>query len=209
MGVTMRFYLWAAAGIAIAALTSCNSLSKDECAAADWSVIGQADGASGKDPQDRFAAHVKSCARINVVPDQTRWYEGYQLGLTRYCTPLNGLSRGEAGDAYYNVCPPATSASFLRGYGLGQQAYRIRSRISSLRSDVSFKDMQADRNYDAIKRTEDTNQRRALRDEIDRLDRDIRRAEREIADLEFDLYAIERDIEAFRRNPNGRIVPGY
>ncbi|MGL3605770.1 DUF2799 domain-containing protein [Rhizobium sp. G187] len=204
----MRIYLWAAVGMALAALSSCNSMSKEECAAADWSVIGQADGGAGENPQERFAAHVKSCARINVVPDQTQWYQGYQVGLTRYCTPLNGLSRGEAGDAYYNVCPAETSAGFLRGYGLGQQAYRARSRISSLKSDVSFKDMQIDRNYDAIKRTEDGKMRRTLRDEIDRLERDIRRAEREIADLEFDLYAIERDVEAFRRNPNGP-VPGY
>ena len=37
----------------------------------------------------------------------------------RYCTPLNGLRRAEAGDANYDVCAPELAGEFLLGNGLG------------------------------------------------------------------------------------------
>jgi hypothetical protein len=35
-------------------LSGCQTISKDECLAADWRVIGEHDGAEGFDPQIRF-----------------------------------------------------------------------------------------------------------------------------------------------------------
>ncbi len=196
--------------VVLLGLASCNSLSKEECAAADWRVIGDTDGAAGYNPQERFAAHTKSCARIKLVPDQTKWYEGYQTGIVRYCTPLSGLTHGEAGDGYHNVCSPQTEPGFMRGYSLGKRAHELRSRMDSLRSDVSFKEMEIDRKYNDLKNTQDDNQRRAIRDQIDQLDRDIRRARRDAGDVEFQLGAVQRDIDWFRQNPQAPLpLPGY
>ncbi len=55
-------------------LGSCATMSKEECVAADWRVVGETDGAAGYDPQSRFAAHAKSCEKAGVVPDQSLWY---------------------------------------------------------------------------------------------------------------------------------------
>lgn len=204
----MRVWALLAACVALIGLASCNSMSKEECVAADWKVIGDADGSAGHDPQERFAAHVKSCARIKIVPDQTTWFAGYQTGLKRYCTPLNGLSRGEAGDTYYNVCPVETATGFLRGYSLGQKAHQWRSRVDSARSEESFKEMRIDQRYQDLKNAKDDNERRSIRDEIDDLDRDIRRARRDIGDAEYALQDVEREVDWFRRNPNAA-QPGY
>ena len=206
----MRLMLICIGMLVLCVLASCHSMSKEECMAADWRVIGDADGAAGYSPQERFSAHVESCARIKIVPDQTRWNEGYQIGLQRYCTPLNGLARGEAGAAYHNVCPPETGEGFLRGYGLGRKLHDARSRLDSLRSDIRSREARTDERYRALKEAKDDNQRRIIRGEIDDLDRDIRRAQREIRDREYDVDTAQRDVDWFRSNPNASMPPpGY
>lgn len=194
----------------LAGLSSCNSMSKEECAAADWKVIGETDGAAGRNPQDRFAAHVKSCARIKVVPDQTVWYQGYQTGIVRYCTPLSGLTHGEAGDGYHNVCSPELEPGFMRGYGLGRKVYELKSRLSSLQTEQTSKEMDMDRRYNELKAAPDDGQRRIIRDAIEQLDRDIRRARRDAGDVEVQLGAAQRDADWFRQNPQAPMsMPGY
>lgn len=206
----MRVALWGALVVSTVALSSCNSMSKEECAAADWAIIGETDGASGHNPQERFAAHVKSCARIKIVPDQTKWYEGYQVGVRRYCTPLNGLSRGEAGDAYHNVCPSELAGEFLRGYGVGQKAYGARSRVNSLRDGISSKYASINNLYQQMRETQDEQARRNIRDEIDRLDREIRMARLDQSDAELALYSVQREVDAFRSASGGPVItPGY
>lgn len=206
----MRLAIAIALSACAVGLASCNSLSKEECRAADWRVIGEADGAAGYDPQSRFADHSKSCARIKIVPDQSLWNEGYKVGVTRYCTPLNGLQRGEAGDSYYNVCPPNLSSGFLKGYGIGKRAHEARSRLNSLRNEVSSKQAQIDSLYNELKQTQDQQRKADIRQQIDDLDRDIRWARQNAYDAETDLYPIELDVQRFRQNPNAILVPaGY
>lgn len=191
----------------LVSIASCNTMSKEECRVADWAVVGDTDGAAGHDPQTRFADHVRSCSKSGAVPDQTRWYEGYQAGIKRYCTPLNGASTGEAGRAYHNVCPPELATDFMRGYSLGKRVHDLRSRINSLNSSVSSSEYEADRLYDEMKKAADKD-RRAIRDRIDDLERDRRRARREADDLGYELSEAERDLAFFRQNPMAQFSPG-
>lgn len=206
----MRPVLFTLLALCLMGVASCYSLTKEECASADWKAIGEADGAAGYDPQDRLADHAKACARIEVVPDKTLWNRGYESGLLRYCTPLNGLARGEAGDRYRNVCPAGNADSFLRGYGIGKRAYEIRSRIEDLKSEISANEDRIDDLRDALRQTEDEERARIIRRQMDDLDRDVRWAELSLAEAEFALVPIEREIAFFRRNPEQRPpVPGY
>ncbi|CAD7028020.1 hypothetical protein REJC140_02574 [Pseudorhizobium endolithicum] len=189
-------------------LASCNTMSKEECRVADWAVVGDTDGAAGYDPQSRFADHVRSCSKSGSVPDQTRWYEGYQAGIRRFCTPLNGASTGEAGRTYHNVCPAETAADFMRGYSLGKRVHDLRSRINSLNSSVSSSEYEIDRLYDEMKKAADKD-RRGIRDRIDDLERDRRRARRKADDLGYELSEAERDLAFFRQNPMAQLSPGY
>lgn len=190
-------------------LVSCNTLSKEECVAADWRVVGETDGASGYDPQERFAGHTKSCERVRIVPDQTLWYQGYQAGLVRYCTPLNGLARGQAGDAYANVCPPASAAGFLRGYGIGSRQYQLQSRLSSLRGDMAFKESDIDQMARKL-RDAKPEEKGDLRDRIDQREREVRRLREDLRDAEYDLERAARDAAWFQQDPDRPApVPGY
>ncbi len=205
----MRFMPWVGMAAVLMSLASCNTMSKEECRVADWRVVGDTDGAAGHNPQSRFADHVKSCAKSGATPDQTLWYEGYQSGITRYCTPLSGSTNGEAGRAYHNVCSPQLEPGFMRGYGLGKRVYDLRSRIASLRSDMNSRESEIERLYDDMKKADDKARRR-MRDRIDDLDRDRRRLRREADDLGYELSNAERDLEFFRSSPNARLSPpGY
>ena len=189
------------------ALASCASMSKEECVSADWRVVGETDGAAGHDPQSRFAAHTKACQKIGIVPDQTRWFEGYQQGLVRYCTPLNGLSSGQAGRTYHNVCPAASADGFLRGYRLGRAEYDKRQTVQSLNSQIRAIEGQSDElgkllAAGGIDEQEAKVRQFRYRGEIMRLRLELQQAERE-------LSVIQRDGEIFASNPDIVLPPRY
>ncbi len=204
----MRLTYWAApAAIALlAGLSSCQSLSKDECLVADWQVIGENDGAAGQDPQGRFAQHVKACARVNVVPDQTLWNQGYKTGLVRYCTPRSGLQAGRSGKAYHNVCPVETQDGFLRGYNLGHAAYSKQSSINSLTNRINSLEYQIEQAKGGSKKK---GSKKWSKDEVKRMRRQVHDLQRDRDDLERDLDLINRDIDWFNQDPNASIPSRY
>lgn len=191
-------------------LASCNTLSKEECVAADWRVIGESDGAAGYEPQERFAAHAKSCERVKIVPDQTIWYQGYQAGLVRYCTPMSGLMHGQAGHGYSNVCPPETAPGFLRGYTLGNRQNSQQSRLSSLQSDYGSKEAEIDDLSRKLKDAPDAD-RRDIRRRMDDLEDDMRRIRREQRGVQDELDDTSAEVQWFQQNPNAAppAMPGY
>lgn len=195
----MRLLPLIGAATVIVSLAACNSMSKGECRVADWRVIGDTDGAAGYNPQSRFADHVKSCARISVSPDQTIWYEGFQSGIRRFCTPLGGAAAGEAAKPYNNACPPELEGEFMRGYVVGKRVGDLRYRVSSLESGIRAKDYEINRKYDEMKQEKDERRRREIRNQIDDLDRDTRRMRREVDDVKYELQDAQRDLDYFRQ----------
>ena len=189
------------------ALASCASMSKEECVSADWRVVGETDGAAGHDPQSRFAAHTKACQKIGIVPDQTRWFEGYQQGLVRYCTPLNGLSSGQAGRTYYNVCPQASADGFLRGYRLGRAEYTKRQTVQSLNSQIRGVEGQSNE-VDKLLAAGELDEQEARARQF-RYRRDIARLRLELQQAERELSVIQRDTEIFASNPDIVLPPRY
>ncbi|MEM5474052.1 DUF2799 domain-containing protein [Hoeflea sp. AS60] len=182
--------------LACLVLGSCQTLSKEECAVADWRVIGEQDGAAGYNPQDRFARHVKACSKAGVAADQSAWYQGYQQGLPRYCTPLNGLSVGSQGNSYGNVCPANLDAGFREGYELGRVHYSKKREISSLESRIRSLEQQIRDDEKLI--SAGSEDRRTLERRIDDNRRNIRGMDRDIGRLQSELRRIEDDMEDFR-----------
>lgn len=177
---------------------SCQTMSKEECAVADWRVVGEQDGAAGYAPQQRFAQHAKSCQKAGVPADQTLWYQGYQQGLPRYCTPLNGLEQGQSGRSYANVCPPELDAGFRSGYDLGRRYNEKKSEIASLESRISSAEEQ-NRSTEGLIREGKIDEREAERAMSDNR-RDIREWSRDIGRLEGELGRIEYEMDTFRNN---------
>ncbi len=87
-------------------LSSCATLSKQQCLIGDWQAIGYNDGVSGYS-SERLASHAKACAKASVAPDYLAWERGRKLGLKQYCTTNNAYNIGRRGRKLNNVCPTA------------------------------------------------------------------------------------------------------
>lgn len=185
-----------AAIISLFILASCQTLSKEECTSADWRVIGEQDGAAGRDPQKRFGDHAKSCERAGVNANQTLWNQGYQIGLIRFCTPISGLAHGQKGGVYANNCPIDLAANFRAGYDLGLKHFSKTREISKLRNRIN-----------SVEFSIRDKEKKISEGKVDQRDaeyriRDDRRAindlNRDIGGKEVELRTIEREMENFR-----------
>lgn len=122
--------------LVLVVVQACVTLTKEECAEGDWLSVGEKDGARGLNPEEQFKFHVFSCKRAKVLPDYTTWYQGFQQGLVRYCTPLSGLYYGQLSRRYYNLCPADTEPDFLRGYRLGRKQSNYEYDISASKTKI-------------------------------------------------------------------------
>ena len=179
-------------------LVSCQTLSKEECVAADWRVIGEQDGAAGHSPQQRFGDHVKACDKAGIVPDQTLWNQGYQVGLKRFCTPLSGLAHGQKGGAYANICPTETASAFLEGYNIGRKQHTKNSEITSIKNSIRRSESEISRNERLI--AEGKIDQSEAESKIGFSRRQINDLNRELGRKEYELQDINREVEDFRLN---------
>ena len=130
MDSSPRFLLAAMAAVVAAILLAgcATGMGRDECAAADWRMIGYEDGLRGV-PADRIGAHRVACAKHQVTPDLAAWMEGRERGLVEYCQPRSGYRVGLNGGSYANVCPAATEAGFVNGFRWGRQIHDARADL--------------------------------------------------------------------------------
>ncbi len=157
-------------GVLAIVVASCQTMSKEECAVADWRIVGETDGAAGR-TTDYILKHAKACQRIGIEPDQSAWLSGREAGLIRYCTPQNAVRVGSEGKSYANVCPPQLDGLFTQGYQLGKRVHEARARRDSIQSDISRKENE--RRELTASLGKDPAKDAAIRAQISQLDRDI------------------------------------
>jgi hypothetical protein len=148
-------------------LSGCETMSRDECAAADWQQVGYKDGGEGR-PRARIEEHARACAQEDFGVDRARYFAGYDQGLGYYCTPSNGLRAGRAGHAYYDVCPPHLAPGFLEPYRYGREIYQTRSRIDGLDRNRREREQR-------LQKAQTDDERRRLRNELYDIDQHLRR----------------------------------
>ena len=113
-------------------LSGCASISKQECANANWEAIGFRDGTNGK-PSSRFNAHQKACAKHGFNANLARYMDGHHRGLEEvYCKPKNGYQFGLRGAGYGGVCPSDLEQQFLPAYNYGHNIYKEDRAFSQL-----------------------------------------------------------------------------
>ena len=128
----MRFTLGHRAAITVLAtlaLSSCASMSKDECRALDWRTVGYEDGAAGQGVE-RLTGRRQACAKHGVTPDLDAYRAGREEGLAEYCRPSNGFRFGARGGDYRGVCPQHLEPGFHDAYQAGRTLWRLESRVS-------------------------------------------------------------------------------
>jgi hypothetical protein len=194
----------AAIGLGAVLLSSCATMSEDQCLAGDWGGQGFRDGSNGLS-MSRLDDHAKACAKHGVTPDEIPYRSAREDGLRLYCRPDRGFVEGREGNSYANVCPSDLEAEFLPAYRDGQMLHSaesaLESAISSAESYASRLE-ELDDKIDAKRRecrddslSEETRERaceriRELRDEKDSNREDLRRAEDDVRRARSDLDSV-------------------
>ncbi|MEQ8936488.1 MAG: DUF2799 domain-containing protein [Amphiplicatus sp.] len=170
------------------ALAGCaTKMSEEECAFADWSAVGDADGRSGQ-AREAFGARAERCATFGVTADYDAYFAGRERGLQAYCTPGSGYEAGRRGEEYRGVCPAGVETGFLEEYRIGRQLYTLEQAHNSAVSAYDYAISSIDSSRDSIQRARkklresglSEEEREKLRKRIDSERRDIERTEREL-----------------------------
>lgn len=134
MNALCRFVLVCAAGLLSASQIGCSSgMGKDQCAVADWTMIGYEDGLHGF-AADRIGVHRVACAQYQVTPNLAAYTEGRKRGLIEYCQPKNGFRVGLYGSGYANVCSGPSEPAFVDSYKYGRQIHDTRTELRTTQS---------------------------------------------------------------------------
>lgn len=163
---TARTTWWALAAMMTMTLAGCASMEPDQCRAADWLRVGQSDGERGDSP-GRIAQYTEDCTKVGIRPDAGRYRQGWDLGITNFCTARNGWRAGTTGQSgKANACTgQAGDAAFSRYFDAGRQLYDTRERMRGSSAEISRLERQLDR-------ANSDNERRDLRDRLRRIDRE-------------------------------------
>lgn len=121
--------------VVVGGLSGCASLSREECLAANWRLIGYEDGSRGHLP-DYLAEHRKACAEYGVVPELDAYQKGHEKGIHRYCRPANGYYLGRQGYSYTGVCSAEDESEFLRAFRQGQHVYETERQLRRLEQEI-------------------------------------------------------------------------
>lgn len=171
--------------VAITLLSGCATLSEDQCLAGNWADIGYKDGVNGKAP-GKLADYAEACIEYGVRPNRDTYLRNYQIGLEDHCTFERGLSRGEDGNAYNQVCTGPLADEYAQGYDQGRALYEIHSEHKRLIH-----------NYDEVADELEDVRRRLSEDELGdderkRLEIKERRLSDRREDFRIDIRAHER-----------------
>lgn len=157
-------------------VSSCASMSEQECLSANWLDQGFRDGRSGQ-PLTRFQEHRQACAKVGVRPDQRLYLQGREQGVVHYCTPDNALEEGRLGRQYRNACPARLEHDFLLAYEQGKQVYDAEQRIEKLNRESKQLEQR-------LKTDQDKDSRRSIRQELRDVDRQLQGAREDLRYLE-------------------------
>jgi hypothetical protein len=166
------------------ALTSCATISEEECRAGNWGEIGFADGKAGR-AAPFLANHAKACAEVGIVPDKASWEAGRIEGLTLYCTADNAYALGRSGREMNEVCPVSVTRMLSRANDWGLEYYKLSAELEELKDERStLRDL-----LSGLEGPDLTEEEKELRRQYRSR---LARVEDEIFDLQFDLRRYER-----------------
>lgn len=126
-----RLFLTSTIILGAFALSSCATISEDECIAGSWQEIGFRDGQNGKS-RSKLADYAKTCLKYDITPDRATYFRGYEQGLQLYCTYDKGFSTGEYGNTANAECQSVPDNGYFAGYEEGRAIYAINQEYRGL-----------------------------------------------------------------------------
>lgn len=129
---TMRYIL---AIVTLFLLTSCSTLSKEECEQGNWRGIGHKDAIEGK-AKTVFNRHQSACGEVGIQVNRAEYMEGYKKGLEDFCKPKYAYEFGLNGGLYRETCPLDKVMAFKSAYNKGREVHALKNELSSLNNEI-------------------------------------------------------------------------
>jgi hypothetical protein len=193
----------AAAIAGAAALSGCETMSAEECAAADWGALGYSDAA--RNGYSRYEDRAESCAEKGVMADAAAYRRGFDDGMYEFCRPENGFAFARRGGQFSGSCPSELQEQFGYAYSDGQRVHIAEQALAEARSEVGR--LIADReeiddnigsHEGSLREATTDEERRRHRDEIARLQRERRNVNEDLRIAQSQIPALQRAVDDLR-----------
>lgn len=206
----LQAFALAAAIATLVALSGCETMSAEECAAADWTALGNSDAAQRG--ASRFDDRAESCAERGFMADAAAYRLGFDRGMYVFCQPQNGFAFAHRGGQFNGVCPAELDRDFRFAFTDGQRAHSAEQALSAANSEVSRLRGERDQidedihDHENAMRAEGVTEddRRRHRDEISRLQRERRNRNDDLNVAEAQVSRTQRAIDDLRYEIGGR-----
>jgi hypothetical protein len=107
---------------------------KPNCSLLNWFEKGRQDGMQGQ-PSNNWT--MKSAECDNMAKKQiTDYMDGWNHGLSLYCTKEHGFSIAKSGMTYKKICPENYEEDFLNGFEEGLQVFLIEKETAQIIAQV-------------------------------------------------------------------------
>lgn len=164
-------------------ISSCASMSPQECQTANWKQIGERDGQSGR--SSRIASHHKACSKVNIAPNQNLYNFGYKKGQKIYCQPENIYENALKGAGSYRVCPLELQSELRLFYDIPNQFYQAKKNRDKFFDELDrYQDYLLDKKLSLEKRDQYIEKIHQLKKDQYKIERDYIDAERELNHFE-------------------------
>lgn len=107
-------------------LSSCASLTQEDCTNTSWAQKGELDGSKGES-LSIFSKYQQQCHEHGVAISKAAYTQGYNIGLRKFCTYKSGYEQGLEGSDPLTECDQISS-SFTKGHEEGFKEFRMIAR---------------------------------------------------------------------------------
>lgn len=181
----------------LGALASCETMSAEECVAADWRSLGYQD--AERSGSDRFQDRAESCAESGIVADEAAYQRGFFDGMYAFCRPERGFEFARNGGSFSGQCPAELESDFRYAYADGRRVHEVMSQLESARSAISGAESQRRQIDEDLRDRERALAAAATDDERQRWRNAIAQLHRERRDNDSDLEEARRNVRHYER----------
>lgn len=162
----MRRLLLLLTALLLLTLAGCESMSPQQCKAADWQRVGYEDGARGE-PEQRLADYAEDCGKVGVRPDPGLYRQGREQGLATFCNAPSGWREGTQGrSSKSDACRGRPGDPFYsRAFEAGLQVYRTNEELRRKADESRRLELR-------LEKSTDDGEKRSLRERLRSLDRE-------------------------------------
>lgn len=104
------------------------------CSEMNWFERGRQDGMQGQ-PSNNWYMKAKECENMTQAEIQN-YMDGWNHGLSMFCTEEHGFSTARSGLPYKKTCPEKYEDAFLKGYQEGFNVYMIEKETAQIIAQV-------------------------------------------------------------------------